>query len=39
MAEAGIKHEEMEEYYLDILDNLEPGLSEIIVHFGLDTIK
>ena len=36
MAEAGIKHEEMEEYYLDILDNLEPGLSEIIVHFGLD---
>ena len=39
MAEAGIKHEEMEEYYLDILDNLEPGLSEIIVHFGLDNDK
>ena len=39
MAEAGIKHEEMEEYYLNILDNLEPGLSEIIVHFGLDNDK
>ncbi|MEC7877257.1 MAG: ChbG/HpnK family deacetylase [Bacteroidota bacterium] len=39
MAEAGIKHEEMEEYYLDILDNLEPGLSEIIVHFGLNDDK
>ena len=39
MAEAGIKHEDMEGYYLDILDNLEPGLSEIIVHFGLDDDK
>ena len=39
MAEAGIKHEDMERYYLDILDNLEPGLSEIIVHFGLDDDK
>ncbi len=39
MAEAGIKHEDMEGYYLDILDNLEPGLSEIIVHFGLDNDK
>ena len=39
MAEAGINHEEMEEYYLDILDNLKPGLSEIIVHFGLDDDK
>ena len=36
MAEAGIKSEEMEEYYLNILDNLKPGLSQIIVHFGLD---
>ncbi|MEC7479206.1 MAG: ChbG/HpnK family deacetylase [Bacteroidota bacterium] len=39
MAEAGIKHEDMEGYYLDILDNLEPGLSEIIVHFGLNDDK
>ena len=36
MAEAGIKPDEMEQYYLNILDNLKPGLSEIIVHFGLD---
>ena len=35
MAEAGIKPEEMEKYYLDILDDLKPGLSQIIVHFGL----
>ena len=35
MAEAGIKPDEMEKYYLDILDNLKPGLSQIIVHFGL----
>ena len=34
MAEAGIKIDEMEEYYLNILDKLEPGLSQIIVHFG-----
>ena len=25
----------MEKYYLDILDDLKPGLSQIIVHFGL----
>ena len=36
MAEAGIKIDEMEEYYLNILDKLEPGLSQIIVHFGKD---
>ena len=35
MAEAGIKPDEMEKYYLDILDDLKPGLSQIIVHFGL----
>ena len=34
MAEAGIKPDKMEKYYLDILDNLSPGLSQIIVHFG-----
>ena len=39
MAEAGIKPDEMEQYYLNILDNLKPGLSEIIVHFGLDNDK
>lgn len=39
MAEAGIKPEEMEKYYLDILDNLKPGLSQIIVHFGLHNDK
>jgi predicted glycoside hydrolase/deacetylase ChbG (UPF0249 family) len=39
MAEAGIKPNEMEKYYLDILDNLKPGLSQIIVHFGLDNDK
>ena len=35
MAEACIKPDEMEKYYLDILDDLKPGLSQIIVHFGL----
>ena len=39
MAEAGIKPDEMEKYYLDILDNLKPGLSQIIVHFGLHNDK
>ena len=39
MAEAGINSEEMEKYYLDILDNLKPGLSQIIVHFGLHNDK
>ena len=39
MAEAGIKPYEMEKYYLDIIDNLKPGLSQIIVHFGLDNNK
>ncbi len=29
----------MEKYYLDILDNLKPGLSQIIVHFGLNNDK
>ena len=39
MAEAGIKPDEMENYYLDILDDLKPGLSQIIVHFGLNNDK
>ncbi len=39
MAEAGIKPDEMEKYYLDILDDLKPGLSQIIVHFGLHNEK
>ena len=39
MAEAGIKPFEMEKYYLDIIDNLKPGLSQIIVHFGLNNEK
>ena len=39
MAEAGIKADEMEKYYLDIIDNLKPGLSQIIVHFGLNNDK
>ena len=39
MAKAGIKPEEMEKYYLDIIDNLKPGLSQIIVHFGLHNDK
>lgn len=39
MAEAGIKPDEMEKYYIDILDDLKPGLSQIIVHFGLHNEK
>ena len=39
MAEAGIKPDEMEKYYLDIVDDLKPGLSQIIVHFGLHNDK
>jgi len=39
MAEAGIKPDEMEKYYLEILDDLKPGLSQIIVHFGLHNEK
>ena len=39
MAEAGIKPNEMEKYYLDILNNLKPGLSQILVHLGLNNDK
>jgi|TARA_B110000914_G_scaffold224877_1_gene243962 predicted glycoside hydrolase/deacetylase ChbG (UPF0249 family) len=36
MAQKGIKHDEWETFYLDILDNLKPGISQLIVHLGYD---
>lgn len=36
MAQKGIKHDEWETFYLDILDNLKPGISQLIVHLGSD---
>ena len=36
MAQKGIKHEQWEGFYLDILNNLKPGLSQLIVHLGYD---
>ena len=36
MAQKGIEHDEWETFYLDILDNLNPGLSQLIVHLGYD---
>ena len=36
MARKGIEHHEWETFYLDILNNLNPGLSQLIVHLGYD---
>ena len=36
MAQKGIEHDEWETFYLDILNNLNPGLSQLIVHLGYD---
>ena len=36
MAQNGMNLEDFESFYLDILDNLEPGLSQILVHLGYD---
>ena len=36
MARKGIEHHEWETVYLDILNNLNPGLSQLIVHLGYD---
>jgi len=36
MARKGIEHDEWETFYLNILDNLNPGISQLIVHLGYD---
>jgi len=36
MARKGIEFDEWESFYLDILNNLNPGLSQLIVHLGYD---
>ena len=36
MARKGIEHDEWETFYLNILDNLKPGISQLIVHLGYD---
>jgi predicted glycoside hydrolase/deacetylase ChbG (UPF0249 family) len=36
MAQKGIKHYQWEGFYLSILNNLKPGLSQLIVHLGYD---
>jgi hypothetical protein len=36
MAQNGMNLEDFESFYLNILDNLEPGLSQILVHLGYD---
>ena len=36
MASPDIKFSDWENYYINILNNLKPGLSEIIVHLGFD---
>jgi hypothetical protein len=36
MASPDLKFSEWENYYLNILKNLKPGISELIVHLGYD---
>ena len=36
MAENGMDLNEFEDFYIDILNNLKPGLSQILVHLGYD---
>jgi hypothetical protein len=36
MASPDLKFSEWENYYLNILNNLKPGISELIVHLGYD---
>ena len=36
MAKKGLEYDKWETFYLDILNNLNPGLSQLIVHLGYD---
>ena len=36
MAQKGLEYDKWETFYLDILNNLNPGLSQLIVHLGYD---
>ena len=36
MAESGLKHEKWESFYLNVLDNVMPGLNQLVVHLGYD---
>jgi predicted glycoside hydrolase/deacetylase ChbG (UPF0249 family) len=36
MAESGLKYENWEGFYLSVLDDIKPGLSQLIVHLGYD---
>ena len=37
MAQKGIEFNEWETFYLDVLNNIKPGLSQLVVHLGFDT--
>ena len=39
MAEKNISFDDWSKYYIDILNNLDPGLNEIIVHLGYDNLE
>ena len=36
MLEGGMEIEKIEEFYVNVVNNLKPGLSQIIVHLGKD---
>ena len=36
MALKGIELNEMEEYYLDVLSSIKPGLNELLIHMAFD---
>ena len=36
MAESGLKHDNWETFYLNTLDNVMPGLNQLVVHLGYD---
>ena len=39
MAENGMDPNDFENYYIEILNNLKPGLSQILVHLGYDDLE
>ena len=39
MALPSLEYKDWSTYYIDIIDNLKPGLSEIIVHLGYDDME
>jgi predicted glycoside hydrolase/deacetylase ChbG (UPF0249 family) len=39
MADPSIALDQFDEYYTDVIENLEPGVTEIIIHLGFDDIE